>query len=82
MPESLVFTCARILFLVSLLYVALLDPFDPYLNFQFLLILYIYMCTTAMWVGKAAMQTVIAAAAMGAHKVHQLCEVGKQPCKQ
>ena len=29
LPESLVFTCARILFLVSLLFVALLDPFDP-----------------------------------------------------
>ena len=32
-----VFTCARILFLVSLLFVALLDPFDPYLPFKFLI---------------------------------------------
>ena len=36
LPESLVFTCARILFLVSLLFVALLDPFDPYSPFKFL----------------------------------------------
>ena len=34
LPESLVFTCARILFLVSLLIVAHLDPFDPYLPFK------------------------------------------------
>ena len=31
------FTCARILFLVSLLFVALLDPFDPYSPFKFLI---------------------------------------------
>ena len=37
LPESLVFTCARILFLVSLLFVALLDPLDPYLPFKFLI---------------------------------------------
>ena len=37
LPESFVFTCARILFLVSLLFVALLDPFDPYSPFKFLL---------------------------------------------
>ena len=37
LPESLVFTCARILFLVSLLFVAQLDPFDPYLPFKFLI---------------------------------------------
>ena len=44
LPESIVFTCARILFLVSLLFVALLDPFDPYspLNFYFLFILFVY----------------------------------------
>ena len=47
LPESLVFTCARILFLVSFwrimlflvsfLFVALLDPFDPYSQFKFLI---------------------------------------------
>ena len=37
LPESLVFTCARILFLVSLLFVALFDPFDPYSPFKFLI---------------------------------------------
>ena len=31
------FTCARILFLVSLLFVALFDPFDPYSPFKFLI---------------------------------------------
>ena len=31
------FTCTRILFLVSLLFVALLDPFDPYSPFKFLI---------------------------------------------
>ena len=36
--DSLVFTCARILFLVSLLFVALLDPFDPYSPFKFLIL--------------------------------------------
>ena len=36
LPESLV-THARILFLVSLLFVALLDPFDPYSPFKFLI---------------------------------------------
>ena len=35
LPESLVFTRARILFFVSLLFVALLDPFDPYSPFKF-----------------------------------------------
>ena len=34
LPESLVFTRAGILFLVSL---ALLDPFDPYSPFKFLI---------------------------------------------
>ena len=35
------FTCAKILFLVSLLFGALVDPFDPYspLNFKFFIIL-------------------------------------------
>ena len=37
LPESLVFTRARILFLVSLLFVALLDPFDPCSPFKFLI---------------------------------------------
>ena len=37
LPESFMFTCVRILFLVSLLFVALLDPFDPYSPFKFLL---------------------------------------------
>ena len=37
LPESLVFTRARILFLVSLLFVALFDPFDPYSPFKFLI---------------------------------------------
>ena len=37
LPESLVFTCARILFFSSLLFVALLDPFDPYSPFKFLI---------------------------------------------
>ena len=37
MPESLVFTRARILLLASLLLVALLDPFDPYSPFKFLI---------------------------------------------
>ena len=37
------FTCARILFLVSLLFVALLYPFDLYSSFKFLIfIIYIY----------------------------------------
>ena len=51
LPESLVFTCARILFLVSLLFVALLDPFGPYLPFKFLIfinlviiITYVHIC--------------------------------------
>ena len=35
LPESSVFTRAKILFLVSLLFVALLDPFDPYSPFKF-----------------------------------------------
>ena len=47
LPESLVFTCARILFLVFLLFVALLDPFDPYLasyhlNFKFFINLVLF----------------------------------------
>ena len=37
LPESLVFTQARILFLVSLLFGALMDPFDPYSPFKFLI---------------------------------------------
>ena len=36
---SLVFTHAIILFLVSLLFVALVDPFDPYSPFKFLIII-------------------------------------------
>ena len=37
LPGSLVLTRARILFLVSLLFVALLDPLDPYSPFKFLI---------------------------------------------
>ena len=41
LPESLVFTSDRILLLVSLLFVALLDPFDPYSSFKFLIFIHL-----------------------------------------
>ena len=40
------FSCPKILFLVSLLFVALLNPkFNPYLLFKFLIYIYIYIKT-------------------------------------
>ena len=43
------FTCARILFLVSLLFVALFDPFDPYSPFKFFInLVYIYIYSTCV----------------------------------
>ena len=46
--KSLVFTHARILFLVSLLFVALLGTFDPYSPFKFLIFIFLICLLAAM----------------------------------